>query len=418
MKYVDVIGIGAINYDYMFKCKKSYFKKADPDGGIEKQGVENKKVEEEIKELARTSKSYTTQIGGSALLAIKAIKYIDDSLSVGFVGVCGEASELEKSLGKNLNIESEISFIDNDDWLFRANSLPDTEYKYIGKAAVKLNSNVRGNIEISNSANDLIIQCIKKKEEEKGESLAEYLAQAKWIHISSLGKFEYFEEIMKYVLDAQKLNRFLKVSIDPGYQFTDDYNYEIQKYLKTADYIFLNQREFDNLVINENLSDNDKYIKLSAYFNDPHNVNTKVFIIKHKNRHELIDFVNGVPYVYYHTTLPFYKIINDTGAGDCFAGGFICGLLSDRLLSQQPAPISLGVLAAKVRMTSKTNNLIFKNIAKESEEFFEKKYKNGEFNRYQKVIMFIQSHTDIIITNIITFIVTFIISYLCAILTK
>lgn len=168
------------------------------------------------------------------------------------------------------------------------------------------------------------------------------------------------------------------------------------------------------MVLNEDLPDNEKCIKLSTYFNDPKNVNTKVFVIKNKNHHKLIDFVNGIPYVYYHKTLRFYKINNDTGAGDCFAGGFIAGILSDKLISQQPAPISLGVLAAKTRMTSMTSSFVYENIRSESEEFFRKKYRNGEMNRRQRIKLFFQSHVDFVIG----FITSLIITYICSLLIR
>lgn len=416
MKYVDVIGIGAINYDYMFPCKRIEKIDSYPDNGEENIGVSNEMVEDEISELYITGKrNYSTQIGGSALLALKAIKAIDKNISIGFVGVCGKINDFDKRYGKSLDPKSELSFIDSNEWLFYTNETTPVENRYIGKAAIKLNrSNTRGNINISLGANDLILDLINKQEVEKNESIVDYLAQARWIHISSLSRFEQFAKMMEYAITAKKQNRFLKISIDPGDKYTKTKRTELQKYIKEIDYVFLNNKEFHNLILNEDLPKNDKYIKLSTYFNNPYNVNTKIFIIKNKNKHILIDFVNRKPYVYYHNKLQFYKINNDTGAGDCFAGGFIAGLLSDKLISQQPAPISLGVLAAKARMTSVTNSSIYENIEQESKKFFIKKYKNGELNRKQRTKLFFQSHVDFVKG----FITSLIISYICSLLIK
>lgn len=414
MEYVDVIGIGAINYDYMFPCKKIDKIDSYPDNGEENIGVPNEVVEDEISELYITGKkNYSTQIGGSALLALKTIKAIDKNISIGFVGVCGQLNNFDIHYGKSLSPKSELSFIDNQEWLFYTNDDTPIENKYIGKAAIRLNkSNTRGNINISLGANDLIIKKIKEQETENKVSFVDYLSQAKWIHISSLSRFEQFEEVLKYAIEAKAKNRFLRISIDPGDKYTKKKRNELQQYIKDVDYVFLNNKEYHNLIINEDLPTNDKYIKLSTYFNNPYNVNTKAFIIKRKNKHVLIDFVNRTPYVYYHRSLPFYKINNDTGAGDCFAGGFIAGSLSDKLISQQPAPISLGVLSAKARMTSITNSAIYENIEKESRDFFLKKYKNGELNRRQKIKLFFQSHADFAIG----FITSLIITYICSLL--
>lgn len=414
MKYVDVIGIGAINYDYIFPCKKAFNNDSNPDNGEENIGVPNEIVEEEISELLSTGKKYySTQVGGSSLLALKAIHAIDKSLSIGFVGVCGQASEFDKRHGKNLNLKSELSFINNQEWLFYTDESTPIENRYIGKASVKLNkSNTRGGIDISLGANDLIIDLIHKKEREEKVELTDFLSQARWIHISSLSRFEQFEKIMEYVIKAKSQNPFLRVSLDPGDQYTKHKKLNLQKYLKEVDYVFLNKKEYNNLILNEDLPENEKRIKISTYFNDPENVKTKIFVIKSKSKHELIDFINGTSYVFYHKSLPFYKINNDTGAGDCFAGGFIAGLLSDKLISQQPAPISLGVLAAKARMTSITNSSIYENIEKKSTEFLLKRYKNGEMNRKQWLKLFFQSHIDFLIGFVTSLIIAYILKFI------
>lgn len=416
IKFIDVIGIGAINYDYMFPCKKTFSNDPTPDNGEENIGVPNETVEEEINELLSTGKRYySTQIGGSALLALKAIHAIDKSLSIGFVGVCGQTSEFDKRHGKNLNLRSELSFINNQDWLFYTDETAPIDKRYIGKAAVKLNkSNTRGGIDISIGANDLILDLITEKEQDGEDRLAVYLSHARWIHISSLSRFEQFERIMEYVIEAKEKNPLLKISLDPGDQYTKYKKVELQKYLKEVDYVFLNKKEYNNLILNEDLPENEKHIKISTYFNDPEDVYTKVFVIKSKSQHELIDFVNGTSYVYYHRSLPFYKINNDTGAGDCFAGGFIAGLLSNKLISQQPAPISLGVLAAKARMSAMTNSSVYENIEQVSKKFFMKKYKNGEMNRRQRAKLFFQSHAEFAIG----FITSLIITYICSLLIR
>lgn len=416
MKYVDVIGIGAINYDYMFHCKKTDSRNSIPDGGREDQGRTKNEVEDQISELYRSGKEPITQIGGSAYLAIKAIKAIDKTLSVSYVGVCGQFNDFDKRYGTNLNINNELNDIDNKEWLFFTNEQTPEDKRYIGKSVIRLHKHIRDDIKISAGANDLILDFIKNKEIEEKTSFCDFLAQAKWIHISSLSKFEQFEEIMLYVIKAKEKNRFIRISVDPGYKFTDEYRDRLQKYLKIADYVFLNEKEYVNLIINNDMANNDKYIKLSAYFNNPENVNTKVFIIKHKNRHELIDFVNGAPFVYYHKQLCNFEIFNDTGAGDCFAGGFIAGLLSDKLIAQQPAPISLGALASKTRMNTPNNNEVYNNIANEAKKFISKKYINGRNSKKQKMIFFFKSNLKATLAFLWGAIVSFIISAICSIL--
>ena len=141
------------------------------------------------------------------------------------------------------------------EWLFFTdnNCLGDT--KYIGKSVVKLNSsNTRGNINIAPNANELLLDYIKKHENNTNRSFVDFLSQARWIHISSLNNINHFCEIMEYIKKAKKKNRYLQVSVDPGDEYTRRYQDQIQKYLKIADYVFLNKKEYNNLVLNESFA--------------------------------------------------------------------------------------------------------------------------------------------------------------------
>ena len=349
-------------------------------------------IRNEIEELRQGGRMPETQVGGSALLALKAIHAIDETLSISYVSVCGELTDYDKRYGSISSLKRELAFIDNQEWLFYTNDDFPEDTRYIGRSVVRLHRHIRYNIKISKGANGLITDLIKRKERDEGVSFVDFLAQARWIHVSSLATFEQFSEVMKYVMLAQAKNRFLKVSVDPGFQFTQYNRDALQLYLKAADYVFLSKREYLNLIIDEDMPENEKYVKLSAYFNNPDDANTKVFVVKRRNRHELIDFVNGIPYVYYHNVISSFQIYNDTGAGDCFAGGFIAGLLSDKLVAYQPAAIELGVLAAKIRMSSPDNAEVYDNIKNASKDFFAENYKNGRDSKRKKILFFIKSH--------------------------
>lgn len=76
---------------------------------------------------------------------------------------------------------------------------------------------------------------------------------------------------------------------------------------------------------------------------------SKIIIIKKKSSSVLLSLIDNRPFIrtYYHKRLSFTRILNDTGAGDAFAGGFIATLLSPYMLSHQPAPIHLATIAAR-----------------------------------------------------------------------
>ena len=76
MASLDVICIGAINYDYMFHCTGLDLVETSAGGGDENLSNPISDVENDIQELAIKGKEYTTQIGGSAFITLKVAKHI------------------------------------------------------------------------------------------------------------------------------------------------------------------------------------------------------------------------------------------------------------------------------------------------------------------------------------------------------
>ena len=75
MAGLDVICIGAVNYDYMFRCTAEDLI-TDESEGAEDLSNSTELVERDIRELIRKDREYTTQLGGSAFITLKVIKYI------------------------------------------------------------------------------------------------------------------------------------------------------------------------------------------------------------------------------------------------------------------------------------------------------------------------------------------------------
>ena len=95
MASLDVICIGAINYDYMFHCTGLDLVETSAGGGDENLSNPISDVENDIQELAIKGKEYTTQIGGSAFITLKVAKHILPNLQVAYVGVCGTPSPFD-----------------------------------------------------------------------------------------------------------------------------------------------------------------------------------------------------------------------------------------------------------------------------------------------------------------------------------
>ena len=247
MAGLDIICIGAINYDYMFHCTGLDLVETSAGGGDENLSNPISDVENDIQELAIKGKEYTTQIGGSAFITLKVAKHILPNLQVAYVGVCGTPSPFDLRFGKTNDIDAELAHLDNRDWLFTTRERFDDPYsKAIAKSIVRLYNHTRNCIKIAPCANNTLLDRIHEQEARTGTTLAEYLAQARWIHLSSLSDFDQFEAIMQSVIQ-QTLNPAMKVSMDPGFEYTSLRRERLQPLIAYADYVFLNKSEKKNL---------------------------------------------------------------------------------------------------------------------------------------------------------------------------
>lgn len=100
-KTLDVIGIGAINFDFIFSGKKADIngkKKSDFDDG-EENFVENHIFKDNLSKIEKHSELIQSQVGGSAMLAIRTLKNMCPQLQTTYVGAYGNIPEYSK--GKN-----------------------------------------------------------------------------------------------------------------------------------------------------------------------------------------------------------------------------------------------------------------------------------------------------------------------------
>ncbi len=373
MAGLDVICIGAVNYDYMFHCTSFDLNVEDKEGSEDlNDGLAD--VERDVHELAMKGREYTTQIGGSAFITLKVIKHILRDLKVAYVGSCGMPNAFDLRYGKTNNLDAELAHLDNREWFFTPEDrFLDPYDKAIAKSVVRIYNHSRNCIKIAPCANNKLLERIQEKEEQTGESFAAYLAQARWVHLSSLSDFDQFEAIVQYVIEAKKLNPELKVSMDPGFEYTSKRRDRMKPLIGCVDYLFLNKSEKKNLGLGEDRL-RPQYRNICEYCTDARMNPDQTLIVKRDDRHELLQFKDGKSVIrsVRHKKLFQYQMNNDTGAGDSFAGGFIAGMLDRQIDGDIAEAIQLGVLSAKGRMLSFDYENPYLNIQKMTDEFFRK----------------------------------------------
>ena len=350
--FLDIIAIGAVNYDCIFFCDKVR-RIADAASTAEVGEVEERfnYTREDICrqiELLMNESEYRISVGGSSFNSLRTAREIDKKIKLGFVGVCGTPSPTEVALGFDPDPTTSFTFLDNQDWLFFDKEAPGLSCVQVMKA-----DGNRGDIAIVPGANDLLKQRITEREKECGEgSFSRYLSRTKWIHISSLADFDAFLFIVEHLKEAKQLNPLLQISFDPGFLYTREYKPQLREMIDLTDFLFLSQSEFDNLTeksAHPGMKDKELIEDLYRYSGESPR---RVIVIKDKANNVLYRYRNNrvKRLKFRHEQLSDSRILNDTGAGDAFAGGFICGIISERMQLHHPVPMELGARAAIARM--------------------------------------------------------------------
>lgn len=398
---LDLIAIGAINYDCIFFCKKgrtARVKVSEPGTEQWEVGIRDS-LYLDINTLKYSAIEYATQIGGSAFLALKAAFAVDPGLHVSYVGVCGTPTDDDERIGFVKNDRSAFDFLCDKSWLFFDDAPP-------GLSVVRLNEkNERDDINIDPGANDKLEQLIKHNEVESGQSFVDFLCTARWIHLSSLADFNQFMFIVEKIQEAKIRNPLIKVSIDPGFHYAKNKKVELRSIFNIADFVFLNEIELGLLISDDSISDGPRNKDISAIFNHSGSSNTQVLVIKSADKNAAYSFFNGDLHVatFWHKRLRRNKIVNDTGAGDAFAGGFIAAALSPRLAIHQRFPIEIGAQAATARLICRYDPS--QQIAISTSRYIQDMQRRESFNAAQKrqaLLKSLQEHIPAYICGVVT----------------
>lgn len=397
---IDVIGIGAINYDYVVKVSKSLEDEVPESGDEDLSRFTADDLAHPISQYYHTEGFIDTQIGGSSYLAIKTISSLADlDLNTAYVGVYSTPGELEREVNffentssVNQHVRDEFNHLNDSQWLFESDDTP-------GRGLLELSKGKRQKARVGPGSNTSIVDRIREKEStiDTGADIkpfTQYLSSAQWIHLTSFARFEQFQFFVERIKKAKEVNPHLRVSIDPGYEYTyrhvshsgntpelENNRLSLDNAFNVADYLFMNTAELSNLSGGDELEIKREADTLGSLSSSDE---LQAVIIKEQNRHVLMNFVDGVPYYreiggniiteYWHKKLRRFDIKNDTGTGDAFAGGVIAGILSPTTLSYNQVPVDIGSsLAASVLQSydfpsNSMNNVARETITKRQEE--------------------------------------------------
>lgn len=179
--------------------------------------------------------------------------------------------------------------------------------------------------------------------------IAEYLASARHVHVTSFLDQETPGEMVRVLRKAKYINPRLRVSFDPGYDWAVHRTPDIIRLLELADSVFVNYREFKALGDYAH-GESDEVIARKSLSRCAESC--VMFVTK---RYDLVQVFRsaeeGVSVQKFHLERPAPEtdIEDATGAGDVFAAGVLASTASARLRVELGAYLGLSLARYKAQ---------------------------------------------------------------------
>jgi sugar/nucleoside kinase (ribokinase family) len=338
---LDVIGVGMVNLDYI--ASASSHRQRDSEAMLEirerfEHGAESVVDEGTIvRVLEQLGGRDTLQLslGGSAFLAIQALASTGLGLRLGFVGVAGRSPDVSLSPLRRLDqlgIDRSRLRLDLD----RSSGMC---ISYIHEGERTLLTWAGANAGFAGYVDDEL------------DALAEYLARARHVHVTSLLDPASATRLCTLVEEAKRRNPELKVSFDPGHAWCVDQPAAAMGLLRVADYLFLNYREFKLLGGQGELGEFQPDEGTAARVLSRCGPSCAAVVLKRYDRVLVYrrrgERVTGEEYG--HQPLDVDVIEDATGAGDVFAAGMLAAMTSDQLRLELGSLLGMKMARHKLR---------------------------------------------------------------------
>lgn len=341
---LDVVGIGALNLDYITHCdagtgslRPLSARIADlldddqpaPEWGTEA-AVDEATVYAALE--AANASALQTSLGGSAYNAIHTLAQLQLDLRLGYVGVAGCVPGPGLSAIQQLDVLGvDHPFVFRDD-----DHLCGVCFAFTENGERTLLTHAGANANMADHIDAAFDQ------------LVSYLAAARVVHVTSFLDERTPAQPLALLQAVKRANPATLISFDPGHVWSHESTPEIDAIVALSDYLLLNHREFHELGDQTDQdTDEDVASRLLTRLADDRGV----VIVKRRSgihawRREQAKVVDEF---YPQVVLADDQVEDATGAGDVFAAGLLAVLTGDRLQVELGSLLGMTLARHKLR---------------------------------------------------------------------
>lgn len=275
--------------------------------------------------------SLSTSLGGSAWITLFTLAQMRTGLRLGYIGVVG------RMVKPGLSFTGQMDQLEIDHrWVAQ---IPERScglcLSYIDDTERVMLTYPGANFEVGSYLR------------ENTTEIAQYLASARYVHVTSFLDDETPAEVLRVLQKAKAINPHLRISFDPGYDWCVHPSADISGILRIADLVFMNYREFKALGDYAHGESDDSIARkaLNRCADE-----CTMFVTK---RYDLVEVFRGT-----HEGMSVQRfqlehparetdIEDATGAGDVFSAGVLASAASTRLRMELGAFLGLSLARHK-----------------------------------------------------------------------
>lgn len=332
---LDIVGIGAINLDYIASASSAVdgTRVAELPGFFEwgtERAAEERWIGDTLERLG--TDGLHPALGGSSFNVIHALASMGLGLNLGFVGIAGRSPVPGISVERHLE-EHEID---------ATHVFPSEDNTGICLSLIEEGERTLFTFPGANTALGGLIEAHEQE-------LLRYLANAKVVHLTSLLDDHSAEATLRLLTSLRGMQTKTQISFDPGHTWAVDPSPTAQAFLRLADYLLVNFREFKAL---GGYQPGDTDATVAGRIFERCGPTCSILVLKHYDRTKLFRSCEGAITTreLQHVPLGNSEIEDATGAGDVFAAGLLAGLEATPF--QVELGVRLGVELARAKLRS------------------------------------------------------------------